>query len=58
MFIIKTVFNYDSSSVTDMEFVKNFTQARFLKTKFYPKVRKSEWTQDCKKNSVNNGKIQ
>ena len=26
---------------TDMEFVKKFTQARFLKTEFYPKVRKS-----------------
>ena len=30
----------------DMEFVKKFTQARFLKNKCYPKVRKSEWTQD------------
>ena len=27
---------------TYMEFVKKFTQARFLKTKFYPKVRKSQ----------------
>ena len=26
----------------DMEFVKKFTQARFFKTKFYPKVRKSQ----------------
>ena len=30
----------------DMEFVKKFTQARFLKTKFYPKVRKSQRMQD------------
>ena len=29
-----------------MEFLKKFTQARFLKTKFYPKVRKSQWAQD------------
>ena len=26
----------------DMKFVKKFTQARFLKAKFYPKVRKSQ----------------
>ena len=26
----------------DMEFVKKFTQASFLKTKFYPKGRKSQ----------------
>ena len=33
----------------DMEFVKKFTQAWFLKTKFYPKERKSQWTQDTDK---------
>ena len=26
----------------DIEFVKKLTQARFLKTKLYPKVRKSQ----------------
>ena len=34
---------------TDIDFVKKFTQARFLKTNFYPKVHKSRWTQDCDK---------
>ena len=33
----------------DMEFVKKFAQARFLKTKFYPKVRKSQLMQDRNK---------
>ena len=38
--------HYTLHTTPDMEFVKKFTQARFLKTKFYPKVRKSQWTQD------------
>ena len=38
-----------SSCGPGMEFVKKFTQARFLKTKFYPKVRKSQWMQDRNK---------
>ena len=33
----------------DMEFVKKFTHARFLKKKFDRKVNKSQWTQDCNK---------
>ena len=30
------------SIIADMEFVKKFTQAMFLKTKLYPKVHKSQ----------------
>ena len=33
---------WSMESRADMELVKKFTQARFLKTKFYPKVRKSQ----------------
>ena len=31
-----------STSIADLEFVKKFTQARFLNIKLYPKVRKSQ----------------
>ena len=31
-----------AQSIADMEFVKMFTQARFLKSKLYPKGRKSQ----------------
>ena len=43
---------------TDKEFVKKFTQAKFLKTKFYPKVRKSQWAQGCDKTAWMMVKIQ
>ena len=35
-------FALDEGLSPDMEFVKKFTQVRFLKTKFYPKMRKSQ----------------
>jgi hypothetical protein len=41
-----TLLNIQPCPSADMEFVKKFTQASSFKTKLYPKVRKSQWTQD------------
>ena len=38
----RVVLSVTNKRQTDMEFVKKFTQARFLNTKLYPKGRKSQ----------------
>ena len=39
--------------VTDLDFVKKFTQARFFRWKFYPKERKLRQMPNCDKTAKN-----